>query len=75
VNGSGYGEWNADVHYAVGSGWSAALGLFNLLNKKANAMAYWYVDRLPGEASFGRADVHIHPLEPFALRLAITRQF
>jgi hypothetical protein len=75
VNGSGYGEWNADVHYAFGSGWTGALGIFNILNKKANAMEYWYVDRLPGEDPVGRADLHVHPLEPFSMRLTIAKQF
>lgn len=28
-------------------------------------MEYWYVDRLPGEPSYGQADVHFHPMQPF----------
>jgi hypothetical protein len=75
VNGPGYGEWNGDVHYAFGSGWSAGLGVYNLLDKKANAMEYWYVDRLPGEPAAGMADVHFHPLEPTTARLTVTRTF
>jgi TonB dependent receptor/TonB-dependent Receptor Plug Domain len=75
VNGSGYGEWNGDVHYAFGGGWSAALGVYNLLNKNADAMQYWYVDRLPGEPAGGVADVHVHPLEPISLRLTVAKTF
>ncbi|HTV50668.1 MAG TPA: hypothetical protein VME21_05740, partial [Steroidobacteraceae bacterium] len=75
VNGSGYGEWNADLHYAFGEGWSAGLGLYNILDKKANAMEYWYVDRLPGEPSYGEADLHFHPLEPFSARFTIAKTF
>lgn len=75
VRGSGYHEWNGDVHYALGGGWAAAIGAYNLLNTKANAMEFWYVDRLPGEAAGGVADVHIHPLEPFSLRLTLTKRF
>ena len=75
VRGSGYHEWNADVHYALSGGWAAAIGAYNLLNTKANAMEYWYVDRLPGEAAGGVANVHIHPLEPFSLRLTLTKKF
>jgi outer membrane receptor protein involved in Fe transport len=74
VFGSGYTEWNASVHYALADGWSAGLGVYNLLNKKANSMEYWYVDRLPGEPSEGVADVHFHPLEPISARLTISKQ-
>jgi outer membrane receptor protein involved in Fe transport len=49
VHGSGYGEWNGDVHYALAGGWGLAAGVFNILNSRANAMEYWYVDRLAGE--------------------------
>jgi hypothetical protein len=75
VQGSGYGEWNGDIHYGLAAGWSVAAGIFNILNSKANAMEYWYVDRLPGESAGGEADVHVHPLEPRALRLSISRNF
>ncbi len=75
VFGSGYGEWNGDVRYAFGRGWNAGLGVYNILNKKANAMEYWYVDRLPGEPSYGQADIHFHPLEPTTARLTIAKMF
>ena len=75
VDGHGYGEWNGDVHYAFANGWSAALGIYNLLNKKADAMEYWYVDRLQGEPADGVADLHIHPLEPISARLTIGKRF
>jgi hypothetical protein len=75
VKGSGYHEWNGDVRYAFGSGWSAAVGIFNLLNTKANAMEYWYVDRLPAEPAAGVADVHIHPLEPISFRVTLVKKF
>ncbi len=75
VNGSGYGEWNGDVHYAFPHGWNAGLGVYNVLNRKANAMEYWYVDRLPGEPAYGEADVHFHPLEPISARLTVSKVF
>lgn len=75
VQGSGYHEWNGDVHYDVGHGWGAALGVYNLLNTKANAMEYWYVDRLAGEPAAGVADVHVHPLEPISLRITLSKIF
>jgi outer membrane receptor protein involved in Fe transport len=75
VNGSGYAEWNGDVHYELGAGWNLALGVYNLLNKKADAAEYWYVDRLQGEPAYGTADLHVHPLEPISFRLTISKAF
>jgi outer membrane receptor protein involved in Fe transport len=75
VNGSGFGEWNADAHYRLADGWSASLGIYNLLNKRADAIQYWYVDRLPGESATGMADLHVHPLEPISLRLTVGKKF
>ena len=75
VQGSGYGEWNGDLHYALAGGWSIAAGVFNILNSYASAMQYWYLDRLPGEAPGGQADIHVHPLEPRALRLTLSKNF
>ncbi len=75
VYGPGYGEWNGDVRYAFGQGWSATLGVYNILDKKANTMEYWYVDRLPGEPSYGEADIHFHPMEPTTARFMIAKMF
>jgi hypothetical protein len=78
VNGRGFGQLNLDVHYAVRSGWTTSLGLYNLLNTHAAAAEFWYVDRLQGEIATypdGRADVHEHPLEPFMARLTLAKQF
>ncbi|MGA3158903.1 MAG: TonB-dependent receptor [Steroidobacteraceae bacterium] len=75
VFGSGYGEWNADLHYAFANGWNAGLGVYNVLNNHSNAMEYWYVDRLPGEPAIGEADIHFHPLEPISARLTVGKVF
>lgn len=50
-------------------------GIYNIGNIKANAMEFWYVDRLPGEPAIGVADVHIHPLEPISARITIAKSF
>ena len=73
--GSGYGEWSADLRYAFGTGWSLGAAIFNLLDRKANAMEYFYVDRLPGEPSYGIADLHLHPLEPISARITVSKTF
>lgn len=78
VNGQGFGELNLDVHYVLASGWSASLGIYNLLNTHAAAAEFWYVDRLQNEIGGypdGRADIHQHPLEPIMARFAIAKQF
>ncbi len=78
VNGHGFGELNLDAHYAFSGGWSAAVGLYNLLNSHAAAAEFWYVDRLKNEIGTypeGRADIHEHPLEPLMMRFTITKQF
>jgi hypothetical protein len=78
VNGSGFGELNLDARYAFRSGWSASLGLYNLLNTHAAAAEFWYVDRLQSEIGRypdGTADVHEHPLEPLVARFTIAKYF
>jgi outer membrane receptor protein involved in Fe transport len=78
VNGQGYGELNLDAHYTIDPHWSAVVSIFNLLNTRAPAAAFWYVDRLRSEIATypkGRADVHEHPLEPISFRFSLTRRF
>jgi outer membrane receptor protein involved in Fe transport len=78
VNGKGYGQLNLEVTYKVLRGWSATLGIYNLLNEHAAAAEFWYVDRLQNEITRypdGVADVHEHPLEPLMVRFSITRSF
>ena len=78
INAKGFGELNLDAHYALRSGWTTSLGLYNILNTHAAAAEFWYVDRLQNEIGSypdGRADVHEHPLEPFMARLTISKQF
>lgn len=78
MNGTGFGELNLDVHYALPEHWSASLGVYNLLNSHAPAAEFWYVDRLQNEIDSypeGRADIHQHPFEPLMARLTLTRTF
>ena len=75
VQGHGYGIWSGDAHYLIAKGWSVGLGLYNLLNKKADAAEFWYIDRLPGEPATGVADIHIHPLEGISGRVTIAKTF
>jgi hypothetical protein len=72
---SGYGEWNADIRYAFTPDWRVGLGVYNILNRHANAAEFWYIDRLPGEPAAGVADVHFHPPEPLSARLTVSKSF
>jgi outer membrane receptor protein involved in Fe transport len=78
VNGRGFGEVNLDVRYALPGSWSATLGAYNLLDTRAPAAEFWYVDRLQTEINTypdGRADIHEHPLEPLMVRLTLSKEF
>jgi hypothetical protein len=48
---------------------------FNLLNKEASQISYFYASRLPGEAAAGVSDVHLHPTEPRSFRLSLITTF
>jgi outer membrane receptor protein involved in Fe transport len=75
VRSHGYGEWNGDVRYAFAEDWRVGLGLYNILDHRANAAEFWYVDRLQGEPTDGVADLHAHPIEPRAVRLTLSKTF
>ncbi len=78
VNGKGFGQINLDLHYAVTPNWTLSVGIYNLLNVKAAAAEFFYVDRLKSEVATypeGRAGVHEHPLEPAMARFSLTRLF
>jgi outer membrane receptor protein involved in Fe transport len=75
IQSGGYGEWNGDVRYTFAQDWRVGLGVYNILNRHADAAEFWYIDRLPGEPAAGIADVHTHPLEPLSGRLTISKSF
>ncbi len=75
VNAKGFGQLNLDARYAFESGWNLGLGIYNLADTKASAAEFWYVDRLRSETANspdGRADVHLHPLEPRMIRVTLS---
>ena len=71
----GYSELNLDVGYKVNDGLKLQVGVYNLLNEKANASAYYYTSRLPGEPLEGVADYQVHPVEPISARFTVTKGF
>jgi outer membrane receptor protein involved in Fe transport len=52
-----------------------ALDVFNLFNRKASDIDYYYVSRLQGEPAEGVADTHLHPVEPRSVRVTLTANF
>jgi outer membrane receptor protein involved in Fe transport len=79
VRDPGYSEVNIDVGYKLTPKTRLQLSIYNLFNQRANAFAYDYVSRLPGEPSGGLpselSDATFHPLEPLSARLMLTHIF
>ncbi len=51
------------------------LDVLNLLNAQADQITYYYLSRLPGEPLAGVNDVHVHPVEPLAVRFTVSKAF
>ena len=79
VRDPGYSEVNVDVGYKLTSTTKLQVSIYNLFNQKANAFAYDYVSRLPGEPPGGLPselnDSTFHPLEPLSARFMLTKAF
>jgi hypothetical protein len=48
---------------------------FNLFNRQASDIDYYYQSRLPGEGADGANDIHFHPAEPRTARLTLVHNF
>jgi outer membrane receptor protein involved in Fe transport len=71
----GYKEVNLDIGYKLTQHVKLQASVFNLFNSKANASAYSYASRLPGEPIEGVTDMQVHPLEPISARFTATMSF
>ncbi len=65
----------ARIGYRINPDMKLALDVFNLFNRKASDIDYYYASRLPGEAAGGVNDIHFHPVEPLSVRLTLTANF
>lgn len=63
------------VGYKVAPGVKVALDVFNLFDRKASDIDYYYASRLKGEPAGGVNDIHFHPVEPRSLRVTLTANF
>ena len=66
---------NGRIGYKVNANNSVELEGFNLSNKQASAIDYYYASRLPGEAAGGVDDIHFHPTESRSFRLTWVHRF
>ena len=73
---------NLRVGYAFNERWKLTADVFNLLNRRASDIEYFYESRLRGEAlnpdpalNGGYNDIHLHPAEPIAVRVALSGMF
>jgi hypothetical protein len=65
----------ARVGYKIGARTRLTLDVFNLFDKAASDIDYYYASRLPGEPADGVADRHFHPVEPRTARLSLVHNF
>lgn len=65
----------ARVGYKLGAHTRLTVDLFNLFDRRASDIDYYYASRLPGEAEQGVEDRHIHPVEPRAMRVTLAHRF
>jgi len=65
----------ARIGYKLNQNWKVALDVFNLFDRKASDIDYFYASRLRGEPSEGIEDRHFHPVEPRSARLTLTGHF
>ena len=65
---------NLRIARKFGQDVTLTLDVFNLFDREANDIEYFYESRLPSEAG-PVADRHIHPVEPRAVRLTLQARF
>jgi outer membrane cobalamin receptor len=66
---------NGRIGYKLSPKMRVELEGFNLLDKRASAIDYYYTSRLPGETAAGVADTHLHPIESRSFRLSLVVGF
>jgi len=65
---------NMRVGFKFDSRTQLALDIYNLFDRKANDIEYWYDSRLESESAAVH-DRHLHPTEPRTFRVALSRRF
>jgi outer membrane receptor protein involved in Fe transport len=65
---------NLRFGYRIDRRASVALDVYNVFDRKANDIEYWYESRLQGEMS-AQFDRHVHPTEPRSVRFTLQYRF
>ena len=68
-------SFNARVGYRLSPKMRVELDGFNLINRKASAIDYFYTSRLPGEPAQGVDSIHFHPIESRSFRVSLVMNF
>ena len=66
---------NAHLGYKINPHNRVELEGFNLANRQASAIDYYYTSRLPGEPAAGVNDIHFHPIESRSFRFNFVSNF
>ena len=67
--------FNGRIGYKINKDLRIELEAYNLTNRKASAIDYFYTSRLQGEPSAGVDGVHFHPLESRSFRVSLNANF
>ena len=67
--------FNGRVGYKINPKVRIEIEAFNLTNRKASAIDYYYTSRLPGEPAAGVNDIHFHPIESRSIRVSLATNF
>lgn len=65
---------NLRIGYRFDTRTRLAVDIYNLFDRRANDIEYWYESRLSGEAE-AAFDRHVHPAEPRTLRVSLSYRF
>ena len=65
---------NLRVGYKLDARTRIVADVFNLFNRKASDIDYFYASQLRGEAAPVN-DIHFHPVEPRTVRMTLTHAF
>jgi hypothetical protein len=63
------------IGFRASAGVDLLLDVFNLADRRANDIEYFYRSRLAGEPAAGVDDRHVHPAEPRTVRLSLRMGF
>ena len=67
--------FNGRIGYKFNKDVRVELEGFNLTNRQASAIDYYYTSRLPGEPAAGVNDIHFHPIESRSFRVSLSANF